>query len=143
MSDTSTTEVMNEVIARFMGGEVKDDYTLSNYTKIGIPDWAFRIHNFDVIKVGGYEYHTSWDWLMPVIEKIETPQFDEKGQFIFRSNADVGIHYKACVVEYVPDEESGDTTEEVKIQTQSETKLEAVYKAVYQFIQWYNQNKNQ
>jgi hypothetical protein len=72
------------------------------------------------------------------VEKIETPQFDEKGQFIALTSADVEILYKACVIEYEPDEESGDTNEEMRIRTSGETKLEAVHKAVYQFIQWYN-----
>jgi hypothetical protein len=48
----------NKLIAEFMGLVVSDS---DNYTS--------ELHtNVDV----DLKYHTSWDWLMPVIEKIES-----------------------------------------------------------------------
>ena len=86
------------------------------------------------------KYHSSWDWLMPVVDKLE--QVEVKNGIIIRTCADVKILYKACIIEYNADEESGDKNEDVEIHANGETKLEAVYKAIYQFIQWYNNKSN-
>jgi hypothetical protein len=128
MSNESTIEQMNETIALFMGGSSIKEHGGKRY--VYYPKSCAK----DVAEL---KYHSSWDSLMAVVEKIETPQYDEKGQFIALTSADVEIFYRACIIEYEPDEESGDTNEEVKIQTSGKTKLEAVYKGVYQFIQWY------
>lgn len=120
-SNEHTIEQMNREIFDFTG------YKHSEHKDID--DWEMKRLTF----------HKSWDSLMFVIEKIETPKLDEKGQRVIRAAADVKILYRACIIEYSPDEESGDTNEEITIQTQGETKLEAVYKAVFQFITWYNQ----
>lgn len=81
------------------------------------------------------QYNTSWDWLMPVVEKISEPEVKEDK--IIRSGADVKILYKACHLHFQPDEDFEDC-DEFKIQTQGETKIESVYKAVVQFIRWHN-----
>jgi len=60
-------EENNKLIAEFMGPD---------YTKRQIPDWAFSKYDFDTLKYGGYDYKTSWDWLMPVIDKItDMPEY--------------------------------------------------------------------
>ncbi len=56
-------------------------------------------------------YDTSWDWLMPVVEKIE-------GLGYFYSDSD------------------GERIQVTNIQGKS--KIEATYKAVVEFIKWYN-----
>jgi hypothetical protein len=117
MSNKPTTQQMNEAIARYMGMEGSADFIRQNY-----------------------QYEKSWDLLMPVVEKIETPVVS-KGKMIWAA-ADVEILYKACRISYEPDEESGDTNEETKIQAHGKTKHEAVYKAVYQFIKWYNNQQS-
>lgn len=144
MSNEPTTTEMNKTICEFMGWEFKEDGPdwFKAY-RDGMIQWADTKKGLDHILVEGFKYHSSWDWLMPVVEKIETPQFDKDGKFIALTSADVQILYKACIIEYEPDEESGDTNDEIKIQTTGETKLEAVYKAVYQFIQWFNQQSNE
>lgn len=60
----------NKAIALFMG---------SNYTNQSIPEWAFVKKDFDTVGYGAYEYQASWDWLMPVIGKIETMQAYDDG----------------------------------------------------------------
>lgn len=92
------------------------------------------------LKRGPMEYGTSWDWLMPVVEKIEGVKLTDDGLRVFSTGANVTIFYKACQIEYEPDDESGDDHDEWDTQTQGETKHEAVYKAVVEFIKWYNEN---
>ena len=61
------------------------------------------------------EFHSSWDWLMPVVEKISDvckPSSDS--HYYWNSKTDIRIF--------------------------RETK-EVTYKAVIEFIKWYNKNK--
>lgn len=54
----------NKAIAEFMGGEwIKDDYNEWGY-KIKTPHWN------KLQKPEALQYHSSWDWLMPVVDKI-------------------------------------------------------------------------
>lgn len=51
----------NKIIAEFMG---------NNYVNRQLPPWAFRLYDFDTLGYDGYQYHKSFDWLIPVIDKI-------------------------------------------------------------------------
>jgi hypothetical protein len=74
----------------------------------------------------GKSYHTSWEWLMPVVEKIKDLGF----KYQICSNANDGDRYYC---------EFG----EEKILSFGITSIEAVYKAVVEFIKWYNKNKKE
>jgi hypothetical protein len=57
----------NKLIAEFMGfkKDAEDLYLIDDYN--------LRSENqFQATYVSEMEFHTSWDWLMPVVEKIET-----------------------------------------------------------------------
>ena len=75
-------------------------------------------------------YHSSWDWLMPVVEKIENV-YTKK----YKSGFVVRIEYKDIFVMTL------DTSEELIICDQSDSKLEGVYWTCVKFIKWYNKNK--
>lgn len=66
-----------------------------------------------------FKYHTSWDWLMPVVEKIDK-LFDEESDNWMNK---------------ILDEDFPRITD-LKITTPREY----VWDAVIQFIKWYNQN---
>lgn len=116
----------NEIIAEFMLYPVNYEYRRSSPSKKVVK----RILKYD----------KSWDWLMPVVEKIQDTQVI-KGRVI-RTAADVQIMYKACHIEYSGDEESGDYSGEWEIRSSSTTKIKAVYRAVVKFIKWYNTQKS-
>lgn len=102
----------NKLIAEFMGGK----YDANEYW------WVLPNINTMVL-----EYHTSWDWLMPVVEKIPTLNPD-KGRLWFEFE----ISRCHCRIYTNIDEEwknNGSTT------------LEATWKTVNDFLTWYNQNK--
>lgn len=66
--------------------------------------------NFEVDDRNKY-YHNSWDWLMPVIEKIMDISFQEEGEYedfysIRDIIPDIGQTYKA-VVEFIKGEING------------------------------------
>lgn len=78
-------------------------------------------------------YHSSWSWIMPVIEKIEK-EFTVK---IIRYADELS---NVCEIE---------TTEDDPLQItyccgydyDGKTKIQVVFDAVVEFIKWYNQNK--
>lgn len=72
------------------------------------------------------KYNSSWDWLMPVVEKIEDLEFDE-----FKPVA-VSIECLECEIK---DYRKGALH---FAYFEGKTKIESVWQAVIQFIQWYN-----
>jgi len=63
------------------------------------------------------DYHSSWDWLMPVVEKIE------------KEHNGVVIRYESCELPIIIERVTGNT------------KIEATWIAIIKFIEWYNKNK--
>ena len=55
----------NKLIAEFMGLETPDRCYFEHLTKKG----ERKLSHFVLL-----EYHTSWDWLMPVVERIESDE---------------------------------------------------------------------
>lgn len=70
------------------------------------------------------KYHTSWDWLMPVVEKIE-----------YDYMYSVSPTWEHCVIQ-----NAGENSEKLYIETDGQSKIEATYYAVVEFIKWYNEN---
>ena len=80
------------------------------------------------------KYNTSWDWLMPVVEKIDSLLAD--GEFIISG-------YRTCYLDiYTPSwifpEYSADS---FCITGEGESRLESMLNCVLEFITWYNENK--
>lgn len=73
---------------------------------------------YNITDVADLKYHTSWDWLMPVVEKIE-------------DNGAVTVIKNGCKIETLDNE----------FTTCGETTLISVYAAVVQFINWYNEQQ--
>lgn len=72
------------------------------------------------------KYHCSWDALMPVVEKIES------------LGGDVAIYFNTTLINHTYLDK-----EIHKGGIPQYNKLKACYKAVVQFIKWYNQNTKQ
>jgi hypothetical protein len=66
-------------------------------------------------------YHSSWDWLMPVVEKIEAM----RGTHLLMKpfGCEILMFGKSLINEV------------------GNTKIEAAWLAVVEFIKWYNQSK--
>ena len=104
----------NKLIAEFMGmtyGDPNDKSVMIQMTPQGN----------EVVPIESMEYHTSWDWLMPVVEKIESLGYvftiqggkAKYGEMISRTR---------CFI--------------------VEDKLSSTYKAVVEFINEYNKNES-
>lgn len=122
-------EENNRMIAEFMGRVGRDKLAHEYQDAHGLPK---------------KEYHSSWDWLMPVVEKIESLELgDLKGLTTNNDgnkdehldcNAGVEIHGSYCNI-YI---QASMRLVDNFIEAHSENKITAVYNAVIEFIKWYN-----
>jgi hypothetical protein len=77
------------------------------------------------------KYHSSWDWLMPVVEKIESDASQEAG------HAEVTITENHCRINRMS------YTKDLVNTFNKDSKILAVWQAVVQFVTWYNSKTNQ
>ena len=115
------TEKTNELIAEFMGYSKHPDYN------------GFEI-NGDPYHASQLRYHEKWDWLMPVVEKIELIKDEHHGYFA------VYINSNSCTIQGTNlrlDEPMADPPIYYS-QVVLHTKLDATYHCVFMFIKWYN-----
>lgn len=105
-----TIEQMNEAIALFMGLKPR---------LVQPPDPALRCievwHNNESQSM---KYHTSWDWLMPVVKKIKGMHFD--------------ILQRTLIMEYM---HAAAPMNSALISID----IEKLHAGVYDFLLWYNQ----
>ena len=108
-------ETNNKLIAEFLG-----------YIDNGCSEEGFLIDpktNYDIC-IDSLQFHSDWNWLMEVVEKIESLKFS------------VLIGKNNCVIEQTFGKESLNLG-----LIKGKDKIEAVYNACLEFIKWYNENK--
>ena len=120
----------NKLIAEFMGGKL-----------IPFPDSVYKeVYEFEteITYCSGKKwpipvlaYHVSWDWLMPVVEKIKTIKHPDYYGFGFSMINDT-IQFTADNL-IVPQFK--------KHWKEKDSMLNATWLAVVEFLEWYNQNK--
>lgn len=133
----TTEEIIegNRLIALFDGGVIEKQapYYLEGFTH---PDISH------ILWEGWYpeslEYHESWDWLMPVVDKIEElPRDDYHGKFV------VIISSNTCTIQ---GSKLNTTPEYYRPAYFADyvlaTKIESVWYACVRFVKWYSENKN-
>jgi hypothetical protein len=116
----NTTE-KNKLIAEFMG-------------LVYLPHLN-QYHNSEGYNVGELQYNSEWNWLMPVVKKIEEIALEEvEGSYkVHRFNVKIESFY--CIITDGKDEHR-----ELIVADDGDKKSN-VYYAVVEFIKWYNENK--
>ena len=114
----------NKLIAEFMGETIRKD------GKIGLKDKE-PLTGHCIVDA---KYHYSFDWLMPVVEKIEKIKDNHHGYF--------GVHISSnnCTIQ-ATNFNSGNPIGNPPYyfaDHYGDTKIQATYKAVVEFITWYN-----
>jgi len=108
----------NKMIAEFLG-----------YKNTTPTDKDFDIYeNKDgkLLEAMSMQYHSDWNWLMPVVEKIRTiPGMD------FMINGD---HSKVVLIKNVS------VKGFKKIETLESGSMQSIYKTAVKFIKWYNEH---
>ena len=124
----------NKLIAEFLDWEFDDlsetfetpFLKLVDPQAFGEEQFSCKLQDFEL------EFHTDWNWLMSVVEKIENLQ-DENNCAIYN------IQIEQSFTEIIDNH----TSETIIYNIDADSKIEAVYNTVIEFIKWYNeQNKN-
>ena len=130
---------MNTLIAMFMGGSVlsEEEHELPHGSRgyVMIRNWSLPtgvpLGDFEKAKIGRFNYNLSWDWLMPVIRKINS--LDKGTQFaIFKT-------YVSCTVEKGGKFYKDFSFSHAEYITDEQSDLQAAYKLVSKFVKWYNE----
>lgn len=119
----------DKLIAAFLGvtPDEKGFYNGYELHKAGLPfSYGAEGNGTDDLK-----FNRSWDWLMPIVDKVEGLSLSDQHHSFY-----VGISSVSTSV-YVRDKQNNPTQIEAIPVTNS--KIEATYRAVVQFIQYYNQ----
>lgn len=131
----------NKLIAEFMGfTPPKSGSNLLTPEKVLVaPD-----KKKSYISLNELKYHSSWDWLMPVIEKIENEKLGDIYLEINDTNylnavVELEIVGNVCHVNLYGDMR---TYGRWIYGEAHSTKLEAAYHTVIEFIKWYNNEQN-
>ena len=112
------------LIAEFMGYKVmkENDFLNYNYPKNT---------NLDNIMIDvAMTYHKSWDWLMPVVEKIEGLAIEKYNPIKVEINGTSTYIKKASEPRF-----------NISRAYSVKSRIQATHKAVVEFIKWYNENK--
>lgn len=135
MNTIESTLENNKLIAEFMGSNyINEPYTdkegithdfycwtkpSCNYPKsIGIGELS------TAWQIGNFHFHNDWNWLMQVVEMIESLEYD------------VNIEFATCIIL-----KNVDDFKPIFGHGSNFSKIEAVYNACLEFIKWYNENK--
>ena len=116
----------NELIAEFMGLEHREETAVLQRRYLWTDGYRRLFH-----PVSKLRFDTSWDWLMPVVEKIEKLYSDA-----FPSNEEF-------VRRILAKENPLDGPYMDVVGLPLSTSISEVHKAVVDFIKWYNQTKQQ
>ncbi len=130
-------EKSNTEIGKFMGWEVSDSAKSlqeRNLTYEEIPHGYFKIHPNDL------KFDTSWEWLMPVVEKIES-LFPRVAIVMYPTHCTIEDESYADLSTPMENRLSNVSDMFENIWEDGDNRRDAAYKAVVEFIKWYNKNK--
>lgn len=116
-------KIDNELIAEFM------EFTPENHgwrTPIGFVNCAYSVVRERLL------FDTSWDWLMSVVEKIDSlPEIDFEMYPAYKATGErCGVVVKIRT-----------SPGEILVLPQDRPRIKVVYRAILEFIKWYNSSQ--
>lgn len=121
----------NKLIAEFIWGEPEDEVWYRNKDVISLITLSKGSHHIEQLC-----FDTSWDWLMPCVEKISDYKYED-GETAYPRT--FGMPFNDGLID-------SETTVMVRFNRQQvfhgKTLIEVTYQAVIDFIKWYNTTKN-
>ena len=118
-------EQRDAIISNFIGEKLWSKEELSD----GRPQqWKFKFCDGYYPSLDTMKFSTSWDWLMPVVIKIKEIGYDS-------TMVICGLHNEV-------DKMIIHTTTDIISEHTGTSLIDAVYKAVVDFIKWYNKTKS-
>lgn len=119
----------NRLIAEFMGYESHNFPNLPNRVHIETEGVSYGMDLSQCL------YDTSWDWLMPVVSKIQVLGYRFE-MFSQKSNVNEGEYYTNI---QIGDTKYSKADIEKERTAKEDTKLQTTYEAIVEFIKWYNE----
>ena len=123
-----------ELVAEFVGRRGKEKKNL--FTFIGA---SVLLDGDTWYTIEQAKFHEDWNWLMPVVEKIEKMCLHKKGANPKGYSISVMIDGDYCRIQ-TNAATVNDPCYFARIVT-DKSKIQCVFEAVCQFIEWYNKNK--
>jgi hypothetical protein len=134
----------NQLIAEFMG--YQNVRGPKEYPLYKIPEHAYEVYDYEQSSIvdtfstffDDMQFKTSWNWIMPVVEKIESLETIDKD---FKDAVQcwrVEIFAEWCCIKYASNIYGWTDF----IEEKGENKMEALYSAVIKFIEAYNDYKS-
>ena len=129
----------NKIIAEFMGMKIVNRYLQKYIDSNTEPKqyWEGKSKTFEH-QIFGWQithheskilYHSDWNWLMEVVEKIES------------LGSAVSINNKECMIVHFNNITGKEDKDFLQTFTLGDTKIEVVYNACVKFINFYNKQK--
>jgi hypothetical protein len=120
------TKENNKLIAEFMGLDEIGRYVPENL----LPCKRYDLFQ-GIFEIEETEFHESWDWLMPVVEKIEEIRVKElEEEIISYHRFRVDMNITQCeITEFI--------TDKVIAFGDAGSKLKSTYYAIGEFLRWY------
>lgn len=130
----------NKLLAEFM----KFDFSrFSNDGIIEFPNDSFFEFQYNTFTIEELKFHSDWNWLMEVVDKIETTDINNMGYIDFHIMPDAVI---------LTDQDNEDNPLILINKSEGfgsieiepvlfESKIQAVYNACIKFVKWHNQQK--
>ncbi len=115
MNTIQSTLENNKLIAEFMEFEISHKI---NHVPSYLPNCMKNSEHLKINNPDNLPFHSNWDWLMQVVEKIES------------------LGYRIEIVKHICRIHLSD--KEKIIISENIPKIEAVYNACIEFIKWYN-----
>lgn len=111
----------NKLIAEFAGFRIEGHrcfHPKEYYDVLSEFGGASEVFGKPMTTIEKLKFHSSWDWLMPVVKKINSLELKKKGEQLMLRKCD---HYTRPI-----------------FNAAGKADLESLYPAVIQFIKWYN-----
>lgn len=124
----------NRLCAEFLGWESLSPKTKYCYWKYP-EEKSFTFKLGSPVHSNNLIFHSDWNWIMEVVEKIEITNSPSLNEWM-RSYVTIWSNREGCTIEVKTEEEDFYTSIPVKT-----TKQEAVVQAIWQFLNWYNEQK--
>ncbi len=144
----------NRLIAEFMGYKTLDNYyyllpiTLPQFRGSDHAEWcsqheASPVERFWEINDESLQYNTSWEWLMPVVEKIGNLKAVKHSGRLVRVTINIENGINVVISQMIGGSIANSYCHfQAKLKGNKETTLiENVYHSVIEFIKWYNKNE--
>ena len=129
---------MSELIAHFMGGRIisTEHHNMPHGSchDVIIKNWSVPHGTpsdyISQAKIGIFNYHNSWECLIPVMEAIENIIIDDE---VYR----FVLHKNTCIIEAQLTFFKPSSIWHTHLKNEGSSKIDAAYKTIIQFINWY------